>query len=157
MNDVIAHYRITSKLGVGGMGAVYRATDTKLNCDVAIKVLPEAFAAGADRQAGDGGFRPPEAINRDGPANRRQLFYSTAEGQIMVSDYVVKGDAFEAAKPRPWSAVRISSNFGMAHFDLAPGSRVLTSVSTTDTQERKASVHATFLLNFFDELKRRVP
>src|SRR5215471_16144710 len=47
----IAHYRIGSKLGEGGMGAVYRATDTKLNRDVAIKVLPEAFAQDAARMA----------------------------------------------------------------------------------------------------------
>src|SRR5688572_15836488 len=49
--QTIAHYRILSKLGEGGMGAVYRATDTKLNRDVAIKVIPESFAQDADRMA----------------------------------------------------------------------------------------------------------
>ena len=47
----IAHYRITAKLGEGGMGVVWRATDTKLNREVAIKILPEAFWHDADRMA----------------------------------------------------------------------------------------------------------
>ncbi|MFN7938813.1 MAG: protein kinase [Bryobacteraceae bacterium] len=47
----IAHYRLTGKIGEGGMGAVYRATDTKLARDVAIKVLPDAYSGDTDRLA----------------------------------------------------------------------------------------------------------
>jgi serine/threonine-protein kinase len=44
-------YEIVAALGAGGMGAVYRARDTKLNREVALKVLPDLFAHDADRLA----------------------------------------------------------------------------------------------------------
>jgi len=47
----VGHYEITAKLGEGGMGEVYLATDSKLQRQVAIKVLPESLAANAERLA----------------------------------------------------------------------------------------------------------
>src|SRR6188474_3299236 len=44
-------YEVTAAIGAGGMGEVYRARDTKLQRDVAIKVLPEIFASDPDRLA----------------------------------------------------------------------------------------------------------
>ena len=47
----LGHYEVISLLGKGGMGEVWRARDTKLGREVAIKTLPEEFAKDADRLA----------------------------------------------------------------------------------------------------------
>jgi serine/threonine protein kinase len=44
-------YEVTAKIGEGGMGEVYRARDSKLDRDVAIKILPDTLASDADRVA----------------------------------------------------------------------------------------------------------
>jgi len=49
--ETIGHYRISSKLGEGAMGEVYRATDSKLGREVAIKVIPEDFAKDSARMS----------------------------------------------------------------------------------------------------------
>ena len=70
----VAHYRVTSKLGSGGMGVVYEAEDTKLGRHVALKFLPAERAQDADslarfqREARAAGICTVHAIERLYPA-----------------------------------------------------------------------------------------
>jgi Tol biopolymer transport system component len=91
--------------------------------------------------------------------NGRELFYQAQDFRIMVATYSAKGDSFAADKPRPWAETRIlEPNVLYWNLDLAPdGKRFVVSPRPEATGGQKGPVHVTVLLNFFDELRRRMP
>jgi serine/threonine-protein kinase len=83
-----------------------------------------------------------------------QLFFKTQDG-MMVLEYSVDGNTFVPGKPRLWSAARIHP--GTFSLDLAPDGKRFAGLPAPEPASEKGSAHVTFLLNFFDELRRRVP
>jgi serine/threonine-protein kinase len=80
-----------------------------------------------------------------------ELFYRGSEG-MMVASYRVTGASFSASRPRLWSTTRDLGEF----FDLAPDGKRFALIQT-ETSDDKRPTHVIVLLNFFDELRRRVP
>jgi serine/threonine-protein kinase len=88
----------------------------------------------------------------------RELFYEGPDNRIMTVAYTAKGDSFAAGKPRPWSNTQLFLDFdGHLNLDAAHDARRFVVAQRADsTGEPKGSVHVTFLLNFFDQVRRRV-
>jgi serine/threonine-protein kinase len=89
----------------------------------------------------------------------KELFYVTQpDAHIMVVPYAINGRTFSPAKPEVWSPAPIRLDGNNIPLDLAPdGKRFVVSPATEPSTAEKANLHVTFLLNFFDELWRRVP
>jgi serine/threonine-protein kinase len=82
-----------------------------------------------------------------------ELFYETGRNyqQLMRVSYSVNGDSFVAEKPTVWS-----ENLGW-DIDLAPDGKRVAVITPLDTPDAAKEHELTFLFNFFDELRRRVP
>jgi serine/threonine-protein kinase len=87
----------------------------------------------------------------------RELFFLGADDRIMVVSYTTEGGAFSAGRPRPWSPTQVRRDGVRQNFDVsADGTRVVI-FPLPATEQTEATLHATFLLNFFDEVRRRIP
>ena len=84
----------------------------------------------------------------------RELFFLDAEGRVMVANYTVAGEALSATKPRRWADLRLP-RLPTNGYDLAPDGKRF--VAILDAGGTSAPKSVTVLLNFLDELRRRVP
>jgi serine/threonine-protein kinase len=92
--------------------------------------------------------------------NGRELFFENpTDKRIWVATYTAKGDMFMPDKPRVWSEGQIvEPNIQYWNIDLSPDGKRFAVLPRPDaTDEHQGSVHVTVLLNFFDELRRRLP
>jgi Tol biopolymer transport system component len=120
----IAHYRVTGKLGEGGMGEVWRATDSRLGRDVAIKVLPPALANDAQYMARfEREAQTLAALNHPNIA----AIYGTEQGAIVME--LVEGETLPCPVPLETAldyARQIADGLdaahekGIVHRDLKP-------------------------------------
>jgi hypothetical protein len=78
---------------------------------------------------------------------------------IMVTAYTVKGDSFVADKPRVWIEKQLGGSVNrVKNVDLAPdGKRIVALMPVETAEAQKAQNQVTFLENFFDEVRRKVP
>ncbi len=143
IGQTLSHYRITGKLGAGGMGEVYRATDTRLGREVAIKVLPENFAQDADRLARF--QREAQLLASLNHANiaaihgleeaggRRYLVLEYVPGETLASRVarvaIPREEALQLARQIA-EALEAAHEKGIIHRDLKPGNIALTADGT---------------------------
>jgi serine/threonine-protein kinase len=120
--------------------------------EIYVRPFPNREAAGRSQISSAGGRQP--VWSRNG----RELFYEGLDNRIMVAPYTVKGGVLLPDKSRRWSEVQLIDLTNVWNFDLAPDGKRFAVVPRMETmEEQKGSVRVTFLLNFLDELRRRLP
>jgi serine/threonine-protein kinase len=87
----------------------------------------------------------------------RDMLFQGPDERIMVSEYTVQGESLNPGKPHAWSPTDIQRAGPFASFDLHPDGKRLIVLLSPQGEESKGNLHATFVLNFANELRRRIP
>jgi Tol biopolymer transport system component len=143
IGTTLAHYEITARLGSGGMGDVYQATDSKLGRAVAIKILPEEFAREPDRVAR---FRREARVlaSLNHPSIAAIYGIEESDGRAFIVMELVPGETLaERIRRRALSvpealeiarqiagALEAAHEGGIVHRDLKPANIKVTSTGT---------------------------
>jgi serine/threonine-protein kinase len=88
--------------------------------------------------------------------NGRDLFYRTEDGRVMVASYVVKDNAFAVDPPRAFSEKRLANLLLFGSYDVSSDGRIAGLFPLEEPQSERTQNHVTFLLNYADEIRRRV-
>jgi hypothetical protein len=74
-----------------------------------------------------------------------------------VVSYATEGNSFSAGRPRPWSPTQVRRDGVRQNFDVSADGKRVVIFPRPAAEQAEGSLHATFLLNFFDEVRRRIP
>jgi eukaryotic-like serine/threonine-protein kinase len=120
--------------------------------EVYVRPFP-AESSGRKWQISNGG-----GLNQIWSRDGKELYFVSLDHHIMVAGYRAEGDSFVPDKPRLWSPTPIRETGLVMNLDVAPdGKRAVVFPAAATGAEEKGSLRVNFLLNYFDEMRRRFP
>jgi len=134
-------YEVSTKIGEGGMGEVWQARDTKLDREVALKVLPEAFTADPDRLARfEREAKVLASLNRTSPSGlhvcpRNHGAYRDLG--VVGTDYNFTGATFSRRKASVWSEVGVVITSNAGALGAVGWTRFFATVARSRSRSRK--------------------
>jgi Tol biopolymer transport system component len=87
----------------------------------------------------------------------RELFFLGGDDRVMVASYSIDGDSFRVSRPRVFSPTVVRRDGVRQSFDVSPDGKRVVVFPKPEVEQAPSSLHATFLVNFFDEVRRRIP
>ena len=134
-----------------GKWIAYTGSEANFSVDIYVRSADKSVSAPKWRVSPNHGLYP--VWSRRG----NELFYSEPDGRLVHVKWTSDGATFIAGKPEPWSPAHITGPVGQFWmFDLAPDGTEIVALPAQPAERPKRSVQVTVLLNFFDELKRRM-